>query len=60
MLPSGFKLIDLDKGSRIMLGVLKEKQKASVCIHFGLLFKFLEKSESKFFHPDQESERRDI
>ena len=40
-----------------MLEVLDEKLRALVYIYSDLLCKFLDKLDSKFSHPDQESER---
>ena len=55
-----YGLIDLDRCFKIILGVLEEKLNISVYIQFGLLCKFLGKSDLNFFHSDQDSEILDV
>ena len=55
-----YGLIDLDRCSKIILGVLEEKVKLSMYIQFGLLCKFLGKSDLNFFHSDQDNEILDV
>ena len=55
-----YGLIDLDRCSKIILGVLEEKVKVSMYIQFGLLCKFLGKSDLNFFHSDQKNEILDV
>ena len=52
--------IDLDRCSKIILRVLQEKVKVSMYIQFGLLCKFLGKSDLNFFHSDQDNEILDV
>ena len=52
--------IDLDRRSKIILRVLQEKVKVSMYIQFGLLCKFLGKSDLNFFHSDQDNEILDV
>ena len=52
--------IDLDRCSKIILRVLQEKVKVSMYIQFGLLCKFLGKSDLNFFHSDQKNEILDV